>query len=294
MKSPVAIARNRHIEEAIKQAMSLAGGLPGIFHGRHVAIKPNDTWASRNDLTACTQADTLRAVIRSVKTHDPRAITVTGGAGAGETDEIFKLLGMDKVITEEGVEFFDHNRPPFTSISLGYSPQEKVMVNPRVLEYEALVSLAQHKVHDDATVTLTMKNIAMSFPAADYYGHPRNRVLHQHRFFKDLQAFIAGMCKRFPITLGIIAGHPAMTGKGPIGGVTFESELVIAGRDFVAVDAVGAKLLGIDYVGHIALAEKLGLGTAVPADMEFPGIPLEEALTIFARKNREAEQRAAA
>jgi hypothetical protein len=24
-----------------------------------------------------------------------------------------------------------------------------------------------------ATVTLALKNIAMSFPAADYYGHPR-------------------------------------------------------------------------------------------------------------------------
>lgn len=294
MKSTVAIARNRDIENAIKQALSHVQGLPALFEGRHVAIKPNDTWASRHDLTPCTQADTVRAVIRFVKRHSPRAVTITGGAGAAETDTVFRLLGIDRVIAEEGVEFFDHNRPPFASINLGYSPQEEVMVNPRVLQYETLISLAQHKVHDSATVTLTMKNIAMSFPAADYYGHPRNSMLHRHGIFKDLQAFIAGMCRRFPIDVGIIAGHPAMTRKGPIGGITFESELVIASRDFVAADAVGAKLLGLDYVEHIARAEQLGLGTASLDNMEFPGVPFDEALRIFEERNREAEQRAAA
>ncbi len=169
------------------------------------------------------------------------------------------------------MKFFDHNRPPFASVSLGYSPQEEVMVNPLVLEYETLVSLAQHKVHSGAAVTLTMKNIAMSFPAADYYGHPRNRRLHHHEIFKDLHAFIAGMCKRFPIQLGIIVGHPAMIVTGPIGGITFESELVIASRDFVAADAIGAKLLGIDYVEHIARAERLGLGTAALEEYGIPG-----------------------
>ena len=51
-------------------------------------------------------------------------------------------------------------------------PQQSVMVNPRVLEYETLIALNQLKLHETATVTLALKNIAMSFPAADYYGHP--------------------------------------------------------------------------------------------------------------------------
>jgi uncharacterized protein (DUF362 family) len=52
-------------------------------------------------------------------------------------------------------------------------PQTSVMVNPRVLEYDTLIALNQLKVHQTATVTLALKNIAMSYPAADYYGHPR-------------------------------------------------------------------------------------------------------------------------
>jgi uncharacterized protein (DUF362 family) len=172
---------------------------------------------------------------------------------------------------------------------LNYGPQKEIKINPHILEYETLISLAQHKVHYEATVTLTMKNIAMSFPAADYYGHPRGTQKHPDRFYKDMQGFIAGMCQRFPIQLGIIVGHPAMTGQGPIGGLTFETELTIVSRDFVAADAIGAKILGIDHVGHIEQAAKLGLGTSYINDIEIAGLSLSEARRIFLEKQNAAQ-----
>ena len=43
MKSAVAIAHNRDIENAVERALNLVEGLPALFEGRHVAIKPNDT-----------------------------------------------------------------------------------------------------------------------------------------------------------------------------------------------------------------------------------------------------------
>lgn len=289
MKSKVAIAHNADIEKAIHDALNLLD-LSELFNGKHVAIKPNETWASKNDLTACTQADSVKATIQYVKRYNTKKVTVTGGAGAAETDEVFKLLGIDKVIKEEDVEFFDHNRPPFKAVKLEYGPQDEVMVNPHIFEYDTLVSLAQHKVHGTATVTLTMKNIAMSYSAADYYGHPRSRQVHAHKFFKDMHGLIFGMCQKFPIDLGIIVGHPAMIEKGPIGGKIFESELAIASTDFVAADAVGAKLLGFDRVRHIVdAAEKFGLGTASLDDIEIVGIPLDEAIRIFNEKVKTAK-----
>jgi uncharacterized protein (DUF362 family) len=197
---------------------------------------------------------------------------------------VFRYLGIDTVIAEEGVEFVDHNRPPFTPVALDYGPHKEVMVNRRVLEYDTLISLAQHKVHHAATVTLTMKNIAMSYPAADYYGHPREKKLHPHGFFDDLHAFIAGMCLKFPIALGIITGHPVMIEKGPIGGTTFESGLVIASRDCVAADYTGARLLGIEGVQHIDEAARLGLGAASLDAIVFPGLSFDEALRLFDEK----------
>jgi uncharacterized protein (DUF362 family) len=288
MKSTVSISYSEHIEEAINSALKLIPDLNSLLKDRHVAIKPNETWASEKDLTPCTQADTVRSVIRFVKKHNPRKITVTGGAGAAETGNVFRILGIDKVISDEEVEYFDHNRPPFTAVELRHGPQREVMVNPQVLKNETLISLAQHKVHNSATVTLTMKNIALSYPAADYYGHPREKKMRHHEIFSDLQAFIAAMCQRFRIDIGIVVGHPVMVGRGPIGGKTFESGLVIAGTDCVSVDSVGAMLLGFSYIGHIAQAEDLGVGTSSLEDIVFPGLSFNKAMQIFRRKEAEA------
>lgn len=290
MKSRVSIFSSLDIETAITGALDRLEGLSELFVGRHVAVKPNETWASADDLTACTQADTVRVLIRYIKGYYPKKITVSGGAGAGETAEVFRLLGIDTVIIDEGVEVFDHNRPPFRPVRLHHGPQDEVMVNERVFDYDTVISLAQHKVHHIADVTLAMKNIAMSFPAGDYYGHPRSKRLHAHRFFEDMHGFIAGMCQRFRPALSIIAGHPAMTGTGPVGGHVFESGIVIASKDFVAADSVGAFILGCEKVSHIQQAESLGLGTADLYGIEITGVPLSEAVRIF---NEKKERKAA-
>jgi uncharacterized protein (DUF362 family) len=284
MKSTVAIIDNFDMAQAIPEALDQLSGLADLFVGKKVAIKPNDTWASREDTSACTQGDTLRAVIRYVKGFKPDSITVTGGAGAAQTDQVFTYTGMMDAINDEGAGFFDHNRPPFEKVTLDHGPQKEVMVNPRVFAYDTLISLAQHKAHADADVTLTMKNIAMSYPAADYYGHPRESQQQPNNFFQDLHGFIAGMAKRFRIDLGIIVGHPAMSGTGPIGGHLFESGLTLASRDCVAVDYIGALLLGRDHVRHIEEARQLGLGNALPDRIEIAGFPLERARTLFNRR----------
>jgi uncharacterized protein (DUF362 family) len=284
MKSIVGICNDIEVKNSIPAVLDMIGNMRDFIEGKYVAIKPNETTASDDDRTACTHADSVEAVIRCVKQSDPKRITVTGGSGAAETPDVFRIMGIDDVIRREGVEFVDHDKGPFVDVDLDYGPQPSIKVNPEVLKYECLISLAQHKVHNSATVTLTMKNIAMSFPAADYYGHPRERYLHPHNFFRDLQGFIAGVCKRFPITIGIIVGHPAMVGSGPLYGDTFESGLAVASTDFVACDAVGARLLGYDRVEHIERAGELGLGQASMDNIHISGVPLREAEDIFDKR----------
>ncbi len=285
----VAITRNEHIERAVEEAL---GHLPvePLVRGRLVAVKPNDTTASERDVSGVTQPDTLRAVLRYLGRFEPRELVVTGGSGAGETDQVFRVSGLMDVVEQEGATFFDHNRPPFTEVELEYDPerqvagpQRTVMVNPRVLEYETLIALSQLKVHSTATVTLALKNIAMSFPAADYYGHPRASQQHEHHFFEDMHSFIAAMARRFPIDLAITVGHPAMVGMGPLGGHTAETGLVIASTDPLAADVVGARLLGFETqaVRHLWEAAQLGVGEADTAKLDFPAMGLDEAFQAF-------------
>ncbi len=287
----VAITHNDQIREAITEALDYLE-LESLFHGKVVAIHPNDTWAAPEDKTAVTQPDSLEAVLKYVKRFSPAELIVTGGSGAGQTDEIFRLAGLMDVVEQEGATFFDHNRPPFMEVQFDYGedrevigPQRSVMVNPRVLEYDTLIALNQLKVHETATVTLALKNIAMSFPAADYYGHPRDSEKRKHHFFEDMHSFIAAMAKRFPIDLAVTVGHPAMVGYGPIGGHTFETGLAIASTDPLAADAVGAQLLGFEVQGvrHLWEAARLGVGESDVENIRFPALELQQAFSIFTR-----------
>lgn len=286
----VVITQDRDdIEQAIAAALAPIDLAP-LVHGKLVAVKPNETWASANDTTGVTQADTLRAVLRAVRQFQPRELVVTGGAGAAETDEVFRHAGLMDVVEADGATFVDHNRPPFVSVDLAYAPeldvagpQTTVMVNPRVLDYETLIAVNQLKLHATATVTMALKNIAMSYPAADFYGHPRGRQEHTHGFFDDMHSFIAAMARRFPIDLAITVGHPAMIGTGPLGGHAVETGLVIASTDPVAADVVGAKLLGFgpQAVRHLWEAGRLGLGETDVERMTFPRLGMRAAIEAF-------------
>ncbi len=287
----VSIAHDpKDIGRAIEHALSEVA--LDDFRDKVVAIKPNETTATDDDKTACTPAEALRATIRHIKNLHPRSIVVTGGSGAKKTDEVAKILGYPEVIRSEGVEWFDHNQPPFQAVDVPFGPQRKIMVNPRVLTYEKLVSLAQLKVHSTATVTLSIKNIAMSFPCAEFYGYPRvKQERHPHNILQDKQAYLVGMLMRFPIDLAIVAGQPAMIGKGPVGGKAVDTGLVIAGCNAVSVDSVGAHLLGFETlaVQHIRQAAELGLGVpltpiggeASQGRLKIVGIQVDEATKIF-------------
>lgn len=285
----VVITKNESVGGAVVEALRHIP-LEKLLRGKCVAVKPNDTWASEEDKTAVTQPDTLQAVLRHLKSFGPRELVVTGGAGAAETEDIFRIAGLMEVVEDEGAVFFDHNRPPYTEVELTYAPakdvdgpQRSIMVNPRVLEYDTLISLAQLKLHETATVTLALKNIAMSLPAADYYGHPRLTQKHANHFFADMHSFIAAMAKRFPIHLAIIAGHPAMIGTGPIGGHAVETGLIVASTDAVAADAVGARLLGFraQAVRHLWEAGWLGLGETDADKIQYPALNLRQAIEAF-------------
>src|SRR5438132_10340557 len=105
----VIITRNRaDIGAAIEEALTEIA-LEAIVSGKIVAVKPNETWASSDDTTGITQPDTLQAVLQAVKRHRPRELIVTGGAGAAETADVFRIGGLMAVVEEEGATFVDHN-----------------------------------------------------------------------------------------------------------------------------------------------------------------------------------------
>src|SRR5438105_7177662 len=96
----VVITLNRSdIGAAIDDALD-AIALEPLVAGKRVAVKPNDTWASAEDKTGITQPDTLRAVLRNILRLGPRELIVTGGAGAAQTDDVFRIGGLMDVVDD--------------------------------------------------------------------------------------------------------------------------------------------------------------------------------------------------
>jgi uncharacterized protein (DUF362 family) len=74
----VATTQNVLIEQAIPEALHHLE-MEALIRGKHMAVKPNDTWASAEDTTVLTQPDMLRTVLRYVRQFGPRELVVTGG-----------------------------------------------------------------------------------------------------------------------------------------------------------------------------------------------------------------------
>jgi uncharacterized protein (DUF362 family) len=75
--------------------------------------------------------------------------------------------------------------------------------------------------------------------------------------------------------LTVIDGFVGMEGRGPVDGTPVKMDLIIAGTDVVATDAIAARIMGFDpnQIKHIRTAAQKELGTI--RDIEVVGEKLE-------------------
>jgi uncharacterized protein (DUF362 family) len=97
-KALVGIARGSSIEDAVKSAVALAGGLDFIKPGQTVLIKPNVTGAAKFPTT--TNPEVLYAVIKLVASRGPKQIYVSDRSfspafttAAPKTIDVMKYVG---------------------------------------------------------------------------------------------------------------------------------------------------------------------------------------------------------
>jgi len=64
--------------------------------------------------------------------------------------------------------------------------------------------------------------------------------------FKSIQKVIVDINSVIKPDLTVIDGFVAMEGRGPVNGNPVKMDLIIAGKDPVATDAVAAKIMGFD------------------------------------------------
>ncbi|PHO08170.1 (Fe-S)-binding protein [Thermoanaerobacterium thermosaccharolyticum] len=261
--------------ENLNNALNLLPLQNLIDAGNAVVITPNFVKSKPPQSGTIVGPNTLRALIRYIKSKNPGRIVIAAGSGGDPTPKVMSDNGIDKVISEEGVEFVDLNYGPYVELLLDDCLVKSTKVNDLYEKMDVLISFTQMKIHEEATVSLGIKNIALSWPPAEIHGFPKKNLgIHD-----DLHNFIRAMAEKISIDLTILSAQEAMIGTGPSEGKPINANMIIAGTDPVATDTVGARMFGFmpQGVNYLFQCAKRGVGTGELKNVTIKGIPLQQA-----------------
>ena len=170
------------------------------------------------------------------------------------------------------MKLVDLNKDVFVEV---YPPNplalKKVRVAKTALE-SVIISVPKLKVHRLATVTLGIKNMMGALASKG--------SMHNGRLNENIADLASVLKPSLTVIDGVIAGEGHETSGNPV-----KMDVVIAGTDPVAVDAVGASVMDIQpaEVKHLVLAERKGLGTCRLENIEVIGEPIEKVKRKFRR-----------
>lgn len=277
----IGIGNDKDEKKALREALSQLPWNNFIKKEHRVTITANMVNLNPPEKGVTVGQETLRELIRAIKERGPKNVVLAGGSGGASTMKVFAQFGYDKVMQEEQVEFVDLNSGDFIEIELKHSIVKSTKINKLIKETDVLVSFTQLKHHEEATISASIKNMALSWPPADVHGYPKKSLgIHE-----DLHGFINAMGLEIPIDLAVVSLNPAMIGTGPTKGVPVHTGMVVAGLDAVAVDTICARLLGFrpQAVNYLFRLIKEGVGQGNLDNIEVKGMTLVEAEKHFSQ-----------
>lgn len=280
----VAIIHNENESEAVLAGLKCIQAEQDITSDDVVVLTPN--WVNNEKTNPADGVvvgpETLRTIIKWIKERKPKRIVVATGSGTGNTKQVMEEVGFDRILQEEQVEFVDFNTGPYTSLTLNHNKPNTIQVNKIIEQMTYYISFTQLKSHEEATMSASIKNMALSWPSSEEHGAPKKNLgIHD-----DLHGFIAAMAEKIKIDLAIVSANPVMVGSGPTKGLAKHTGLVICGKNPIATDSICARLLGFmeQGIGYLHLLKNKGLKETDYKAIPMKDLSLAEAEQIFSEK----------
>jgi uncharacterized protein (DUF362 family) len=231
---------------------------PAEIRGKTILLKPNLVEPHSGSAHINTHPLVVRGAAEAFLRFGASSVLVAEGPGhSRDTQMVLEESGMGEVLIEDRIPFVDLNYDAgYTLPNAGRWTDLKTLTLPATLRrVDWIVSLPKMKTHHWAGVTLSMKNLFGVMPGI-YYGWPKN-VLHMKGIGQCILDINATVRPHFAIVDGIVG----MEGDGPIMGTPRKAGVLVMGRNFPAVDATSARIMGIDpaKVEYLAVASgKMG------------------------------------
>ncbi len=269
----VALIKSRDRLTAIPRAIDLLAVNP--VRGKQVLLKPNFNTA--DPFPAATHNDTLIGLITKLKSMGAAAITIGERCGPPDTGEVFRAKEIGKLCRQHGtglINFEELDDEDWVRIRpAGSNWRDGFEVARPVLAAESIVTTCCLKTHGYGGV------FTMSLKLSVGITHKRNMTeLHDSWF--SMRKMIAEINQVYAPDLILMDGLDVFTDGGPAFGSLKKADLMIAGTDRIAVDAVGLAVLKelganekimqskIFEQEQIARAVELGLGVSSPTEIE--------------------------
>ena len=266
-KSTVALVKGERGHEPVYKALDLIDYKSALAAYSRVLIKVNFITTKTWDTGATTDPIVVEALILRLKDLGVEVKVVESDATMTNADKAFEITGMKEMCQRHDIECINlRHVKDKVKIPIPNGETLSSITVPRIVKESAIISAAKLKTHMATKVTLGMKNMFGLLPdkfKGKYHAQGISKVV------VDINTVLKP-------TLTVIDGFVAMEGRGPTDGTPVKMDLVIAGKDVVATDATGARVMGLDphEISHIRTAAEKGLGNI--DNIEIVGEKLED------------------
>lgn len=265
------------VDEAVRNAVDLLGGIDAVVKpGEKVLLKVNWCVVPEDPkVGVVTNPVVARAVADLVKEAGGEPIIADSAARGVDTDMVIQSTGYDK-LADDGYAVVNFDKEKVIKLEF---PDGEILQTIKTFELvtrvDKIIDIPLFKTHDSAEATLGLKNMK------GLLHDDQKSKLHR----EGLYAGIADVNLRFPPDLVIYDGTWAMEGLGPMYGIPFELNLILATRNVVAGDAVAGSIMGFEP-GELLVTKvacERGLGEMNLDEIPVLGAPLGSVKRRFKR-----------
>ena len=249
------------VEQAFEGALGSGGLAKVVKSGDVVLVKPNLGCGYNSYETADWRV--VKPIVQAAKQAGVSQVYIGEGEGCGYGMGVFDGAGYTANITDVTyVNFNDIASNPYYEVNVSGGLWDEPIAIPQVyFDADVVISVPKLKTHSEAGVTLSLKN-AMGVPPVVLYSSPgstyRNLIHEKYEVRKTIAQINLARKPDLAVIDAILAGQ----GEGPWAADPIEVDAILAGRDLVALDAVGTTVMGIDprRIPYLVYAHEKNLG----------------------------------
>jgi uncharacterized protein (DUF362 family) len=273
VKTKVSLIKTQDRASGIKRAIELLEINP--VRGKDVLLKPNFNTA--DPFPASTHNDTLTHLILNLREMGAKKITIGERSGPPNTADVLKEKGIYELCKRLDVGLINFEELPRDKW-VRIKPENSHWRNgfdvaKPVLDSECIVTTCCLKTHGYGGVFTMSLKLSV--------GITNKKNMHElHTSFLSQRKMIAEINQAYNPSLILMDGIEAFVDGGPMSGTKKRGDVIVAGTDRIAIDAVGLSILKelgsnkdimkkrIFEQEQIHRAVELGLGVSKPEDID--------------------------